>query len=169
MVGERLAARLALPFVDCDKEIEKAVRLSIAELVRTGGGDYRKIEQHFVQALARSHPQVAALGGEAFADVEIRTRLREMTVTIWLDPSFERLLSRRQRLSTHRFPAVRNEQLYRQLWEERQKNYSEAQFRVAVDSDDPEVTVDAILRVMADPVQDVLPGTRALLERTQKR
>src|SRR6185437_8898872 len=66
-VGRRLAARLSIPFVDADTEIEKAARMSIADIfARHGEADFRSGEARVIARLLESGPQVLATGGGAF-------------------------------------------------------------------------------------------------------
>ena len=59
-VGRRLAARLGLPFVDADEEIERAAAMTITEIfVEHGEALFRDGERRVIARLA-SGPQVLA-------------------------------------------------------------------------------------------------------------
>ena len=65
-VGRRLAARLAIPFVDADGEIESAAGMTIAEIFAKHGEAYfRAGEVRVIARLLDSGPQVLATGGGA--------------------------------------------------------------------------------------------------------
>src|SRR6188508_3372399 len=65
-VGRRLAARLGVPFVDADIEIEKAAGMTITEIFATHGEPYfRAGEARVIARLLESGPQVLATGGGA--------------------------------------------------------------------------------------------------------
>ena len=61
-VGRRLAARLDIPFVDADVEIEKAAGMTISEIFAAHGEPYfRAGETRVIARLLESGPQVLAL------------------------------------------------------------------------------------------------------------
>src|SRR5258707_12544096 len=65
-IGRRLAARLGVPFVDADAEIEKAAGMSIADIfARHGEADFRSGEARVIPRLLDGGPQVLATGGGA--------------------------------------------------------------------------------------------------------
>ena len=75
-VGRRLAAKLGLPFVDADEEIEKAAGKSIKEIFADHGEAYfRDGERKVMARLLRSGPQVLATGGGAFMNAETRAAI----------------------------------------------------------------------------------------------
>src|SRR5512140_673200 len=63
-IGRRLAARLRLPFVDADTEIETAAGMTIPEIFESRGEDYfRNGEARVIARLLESGPGVLATGG----------------------------------------------------------------------------------------------------------
>ena len=94
-IGRRLAARLALPFVDADAEIEKAAGMSVADIfARHGEADFRKGEARVIARLLDNGPQVLAAGGGAFMNPDTREAIRAKGVSIWLKADFEVILRR---------------------------------------------------------------------------
>jgi shikimate kinase len=94
-VGRRLAARLSLPFVDADEEIEKAAGQTIADIFAEHGESYfREGERKVLARLMRSGPQVLATGGGAFMNVETRAAIAERGVSVWLKADLPLLLRR---------------------------------------------------------------------------
>ena len=72
-IGRRLAARLAVPFVDADSEIEQAAGMTIAEIFERHGEPYfRAGEARVIARLLEHGPQVLATGGGAFMNPETR-------------------------------------------------------------------------------------------------
>ncbi len=72
-VGRRLAARLGMPFVDADTEIEKAADMSIPEIFARHGEPYfRAGETRVIARILDGGPQVLATGGGAFMNAETR-------------------------------------------------------------------------------------------------
>src|SRR5919202_467224 len=72
-IGRRLAARLQLPFVDADHEIEQAAGKSIPEIFADHGEAYfREGERRVISRLLAGGPFVLATGGGAFMDAATR-------------------------------------------------------------------------------------------------
>jgi len=94
-VGRRLAARLAIPFVDADSEIEKAAGMSIADIfARHGEADFRSGEARVIARLLEGGPQVLATGGGAFMNPNTRNAIGAKGVSIWLKADLDVLLRR---------------------------------------------------------------------------
>ena len=84
-IGRRLAARLQLPFLDADTEIEAAAGMTIPEIFETHGEPhFRDGEARVIARLLDSGPAVLATGGGAFMREETRSRIRDKAVSIWL-------------------------------------------------------------------------------------
>ena len=63
-VGQALARRLRLPFVDLDQLIEKRASMSIPEIFgKMGEGYFRQLESQMLKETSTSRPAVVALGG----------------------------------------------------------------------------------------------------------
>jgi len=154
-IGRHLAHRLGWNFFDTDHEIESAEKATIAELFDSRGeAEFRRIEsqilgQH-VRWVERGRPAVIALGGGAFAQELNRALLSEHGVTVWLDCPFETV---RRRVDAQHGgslrPLARDPARFEALFTERRSIYSLADVRVAVESDDPETVVNALL---TDPI-----------------
>src|SRR5215510_7226548 len=85
-IGRRIAARLRLPFVDADTEIETAhAGMTIPEIFAAHGEPYfRDGEVRVIARLLDNGPAVIATGGGSFMREETRGRIREKAVSIWL-------------------------------------------------------------------------------------
>ena len=76
-IGRRLAARLGLPFVDADSEIEQAANATITEIFeRHGEAYFRDGERRVIQRLLDGEPKVLATGGGAFIQPETRAAIQ---------------------------------------------------------------------------------------------
>ena len=94
-VGRRLAARLGLPFVDADEEIEKAAGQSIDDIFAEHGEPYfREGERKVLARLIRSGPQVLATGGGAFMNADTRAAIAERGISVWLKADLGLLVRR---------------------------------------------------------------------------
>ena len=97
-VGRRLAARLGMPFVDADTEIEAAAGMTIPEIFSIHGEAYfRAGEARVIARLLDGGPQVLATGGGAFMNPDTRAAIRVKGISIWLKADFEVLLRRVKR------------------------------------------------------------------------
>src|SRR5215468_8345690 len=84
-VGRRLAARLRLPFIDADTEIEAAAGMTIPEIFEQHGEPhFRDGEARVIARLLDGEPAVLATGGGSFMREETRQRIGEKAISIWL-------------------------------------------------------------------------------------
>jgi shikimate kinase len=97
-VGRRLAARLNIPFVDADAEIEGAAGMTIAEIFAKHGEPYfRAGETRVIARLLESGPQVLATGGGAVLDQRTRDLIHIKGISVWLKADLEVLMKRTKR------------------------------------------------------------------------
>jgi shikimate kinase len=94
-IGRRLAARLGVPFVDADTEIEKAACMSIADIfARNGEAYFRSGEARVIARLLDGGPQVLATGGGAVMNADTRVAIKAKGVSIWLSAELDVLMRR---------------------------------------------------------------------------
>src|SRR5580692_7883296 len=94
-IGRRLAARLNIPFVDADTEIEKAAGMSIPDIfARHGEADFRSGEARVIARLLDGGPQVLATGGGAVMNADTRQQIKAKGVSIWLNAELDVLMRR---------------------------------------------------------------------------
>lgn len=147
-IGRLLADRIGWHFCDLDEEIEAEHNVRIAQLFDTHGeAEFRRIEHAAmrakVKAIERGVPTVMALGGGAFVQSANYALLENNGITIWLDCPFE-VVKRRLGETSHR-PLARDPENFARLYETRRDGYARADYRIAIESDDAAVTVDALL------------------------
>jgi len=146
-VGRRLAARLGLPFVDADNEIEAAAGCSVPEIFALHGeAAFRDGERRVIARLLDGPRQVVATGGGAILDADTRDKIRARGISIWLRADLDILVRRCQKRGNR--PLLQQgdmRQVLQRLIEERTPYYAEAD--LAVDSGDGphEQVVDAIV------------------------
>ena len=90
-VGEALAKKLALAFVELDQQIEEAAGLPLAEVFALHGeAYYRRIEREVLtRLLAQPRPMVLATGGSIVNDPTNYALLRSRCRTVWLRATAE--------------------------------------------------------------------------------
>ena len=99
-IGRRLSARLKLPFLDADAEIEAAAGMPIHDIFETRGEPhFRDGEARVIARLLDSGPVVLATGGGAFIREETRDRIRDKAVSIWLKADADIIMRRVKRRS----------------------------------------------------------------------
>src|SRR5208282_5521810 len=132
-IGRRLAARLGIPFVDADTEIEKAAAMSIADIfARHGEADFRSGEARVIARLLESGPQVLATGGGAVMNPATRAAIRAKGVSIWLSAESDVLRRRISKRKNDR-PMLQTADpaaTLRQLLLEREPIYAQADLTV---------------------------------------
>ena len=100
-VGRRVAARMGVPFIDADTEIEKAAGCSIEDIfAREGEEGFRAGERRVVSRLLDTEPvHVLATGGGAFMDPDTRALITGKGISLWLRADLEVLFERVSRRS----------------------------------------------------------------------
>jgi len=149
-VGRRLAARLGLPFVDADKEIEDAAGLTIPEIFERFGEDaFRDGERRVIQRLLDGTPRVIATGGGAFMNDETRALILEKATAVWLDADIDTLVQRVGRRDGRPLLKDKDPQdVLTELARVRNPIYAQAPIRVKSRPLPHEATVDAILKAL---------------------
>src|SRR5471032_2207550 len=104
-IGRRLSARLRLPFLDADTEIEAAAGMSIPDIFETHGEPhFRDGEARVIARLLEGGPAVLATGGGAFMREETRGRIRSKAVSLWLKADADIIMKRVRRRGDRRAP-----------------------------------------------------------------
>jgi shikimate kinase len=151
-IGRRLAARLAIPFIDADAEIEKAAGMSITDIfARHGEADFRSGEARVIARLLDSGPQVLATGGGAFMNEGTRAAIKAKGISIWLSAAYEVLLRRISKRKNER-PMLQTDnpdETLRTLLEVREPTYALADLTVQSREGPHEAIVAEIVTVLA--------------------
>lgn len=159
-VGRALAARLGVPFLDSDAEIESAANMTIPEIFeRDGERFFRGKESQVIGRLLDEEKGILSTGGGAFLAEQNRTMITERGVSVWLRANLEVLWNRVKHKDTR--PLLRTADPYetlRGLYEQRVPIYAGAD--LIVDSDG-ETSIDN----MVNRVLDALATRPDVLER----
>src|SRR5271169_3146557 len=92
-VGRRLAARLGIPFVDADTEIESAAGMTIPEIFEKHGEPYfRAGEARVIARLLDNGPQVLSTGGGSVMNQNTRDLIHIKGISIWLKADIDVLM-----------------------------------------------------------------------------
>ena len=155
-VGKRLAAKLGLPFVDADAEIEAGAQLTIPEIFeRFGEAYFREGERRVIARLLNSGPQVLATGGGAFMNAQTREAIAACGVSIWLKPDVEVLLARvRKKPNRPLLQTEDPEATLRRILAERSPTYALADITIESRDGPHDSVVDMTLRRLSETLSD---------------
>jgi len=150
-IGRRLGARIGLPFVDADTEIETRAGMTIADYFdKYGEAAFRAGEVRVIGRLLDQGPQVLATGGGAFMNPETRAAIRAKAVSIWLKADFD-VLYRRIKRRTDR-PLLKGRdpaEVLKRLLAERDPIYAQADETILSRDVAHDVIVDEIIALLA--------------------
>ncbi len=145
-IGRRLGAGLGCPFVDADREIEKAGGCTIEEIFeRHGEAAFRDGERRVIARLLGDPRQVLATGGGAFMDPRTRAAIRERGISVWLRADLDLLVRRTGRRNNRPLLKGKDRRVILQgLMDERYPVYAEADVAVDIDDSPPDVTTNRV-------------------------
>jgi len=160
-VGRRLAAKLGLPFIDADEEIERAAGKSIEDIfAEHGEAHFRDGERKVIARLLRSGPQVLATGGGAFMSDETRQAIAESGISVWLQADLPVLMRRVAKRDNR--PLLKTddpEAVMRELMDTRYPVYAKADITVESRDVPHDMIVADILERLARVLQMASPPT----------
>ena len=94
-VGRALAARLDVPFLDSDAEIEAAANMTVPEIFeRDGEPFFRLKERQVIGRLLEEERGILSTGGGAFLLPENREMISARGVSLWLNADLDLLWQR---------------------------------------------------------------------------
>jgi shikimate kinase len=150
-IGKRLAARMALPFADTDREVETAAGCSIAEIFELYGETaFRDVERRVILRLLEGPRGVMATGGGAFMDPQTREAIKQRGVSVWLQADLDTLV-RRTAKRTHR-PLLNSgdpREILARLMAAREPVYALADLHVQSSEASPEETTQRVAAAIA--------------------
>ena len=148
-IGRLLAQRLAMQFLDSDREIERAFGLTVAEIfAERGEPAFREAERQLIFRLLSGPPTILSLGGGAYMDGRTREAVNQAAIAIWLDPPFELISDRLGRSTKRPLASARSSEELRSLWNERRGSYAQAHIHVVTSDGDPNEAVEQILAAL---------------------
>jgi shikimate kinase len=151
-IGRRLGARMGVPFVDADAEIEKAAGMSIADIFdRHGEAYFRSGEARVIARLLDGGPQVLATGGGAVMNADTRAAIKAKGVSIWLSAELDLLMRRINKRKNDRPMLLTADPAatLRQLVVEREPVYAQADITVQSREVPHDAIVTEIIRALA--------------------
>ena len=148
-VGKRLSKKLNLPFVDGDREVEKAAGLSLVEILKCFGlEEYRAGEARVMKRLLQGAPCVLASGGGSFVAPQTREYAHKNAITVWLKADLDVLYHRTAGRQHRPFLKGNDVELKNKLEtyiNEEYPYYSEADIIVETKEEQVDITVDRVI------------------------
>ena len=152
-VGQRLAARRNVPFVDLDAALESMTGHTIRETFESRGEQwFREREAELLKGTASLPEAVVALGGGTFVFPENAAFVKRHGVSFFLDVPFEVILERLGGKTADR-PLFTSIEEARALYQSRLPFYRMADWTIAVSRLS---TADEVV----DHLEEILGGTR---------
>lgn len=151
-VGRALAARLGVPFLDSDHEIEAAANMTVPEIFdRDGEPFFRLKESQVIARLLDQQRGVLSTGGGAFLLCENRRLISQRGVSVWLNADLDVLWGRVRHKDSRPLLRTRDpRRTLRELYEARTPLYAQADLIVRSDGDAPiEAMVDRVVAALA--------------------
>jgi len=148
-IGRALARNLGIPFVDSDKEIEKAAGCSVVDIFAMyGEKEFRRVEEKVIERLLSTPPlvKVVSTGEGAFITPAVRDMVLERALTVWLRADLELLVKRTN--FRHTRPQLLNtdsRQILAQLIKERYDTYAMADITVETFDENIHKTLNKVL------------------------
>jgi len=134
-LGPVVAERLGRAFIDLDRELERELGKTVAQVFEERGeSEFRGHEERVtIAALRRSDPAVVALGGGAVETPSIRSALRQRAFSVLLPVGADKAW---ERSAASGRPLARDESEFHALHERRREVYDEVADARADDADD---------------------------------
>ena len=146
-IGKRLAKKLSYNFIDIDKLIESTEGCSINLIFKKKSENYfRILENNISLRELKRNNVVISLGGGAFLNHSIRSKVKKSSISFWLDVEINELTKRL--MKTNKRPLLFKKNLketINKIYLERKKTYSKADFRINCNLLKPDIIVDKIL------------------------
>ena len=159
-VGPLLAAALGLPFVDTDRETERAAGMPISRIFeRSGEAGFRRLEAEQVRSALEGPPAVVSLGGGAILDPLSRSLTWERATVVWLRADPATLARRLASASAEARPllgAHDREAALRELLARRAPLYAAAHLQAGTAGKAPEQVASELLQHL-DPARPTPP------------
>jgi shikimate kinase len=144
VVGEELAGRLGVPFVDLDRVIEAAQGRSVPEIFEAEGeAGFRALEAGALTKASTQDPSVVACGGGVVLEPANRITLRNTGTAVFLDVPLEQLEARVRPAADR--PLIREQGDLERLLADREPLYREFAAHVVDASGTPGEVAEAIV------------------------
>lgn len=159
VIGRKVATKLKIPFVDADGEIEKAAKMTVADIFSSyGEPEFRRLEKSVIKRVLEGGPQILATGGGAYMDPETQVMVSENGVSLWLSADIDLLMQRVSKKTTR--PLLKNPNprgVMENLMQERYSVYGLADIEIASRDVSKDEMTNLVIAGLAHYFQEQLP------------
>ncbi|MEP1205758.1 MAG: shikimate kinase [Rhizobiaceae bacterium] len=156
-IGKRLSQYLDIPFVDADKEIEKAAGMDIQDIFDQFGEEaFRSGEKKVIKRLMSEGQKILATGGGAFMNEDIRADIAESGVSVWLNADLDILMKRVQRRANR--PLLKTEDpeaTMKALLDDRNPIYALSDIHIESRTVSRDVIAGEVVDLLAEKLPDI--------------
>ncbi len=155
--GKRLAKFLDLPFIDSDKEIEKAAGCSVVDIFTIyGEKEFRRVEEKIIKKIINEDKiKVLSTGEGTFIIDKVRKILKEKAITIWIKADLDLLVKRTSFKDTRPLLLKDNpKEILDKLIKERYPIYKEADIIITTKNEPTSQTVKNIIYKLNEYLQN---------------
>jgi shikimate kinase len=143
-VARALARKLSWEALDLDEEIERLEHRTVADIFATHvEAHFRRLERAALERVLSRRHAVVATGGGTFVDPVNRAAIQADGCSIWLDITFNEIVTRLP--SDGRRPLAANRAQMEALFLARREAYQHAHIRVEATGQPVEAVVDVLL------------------------
>ena len=131
-LGQIVAKKQDLKFIDTDQKIEEKYSMKISEIFKKKGEEFfRQEEEKEVLGSLKKNNCIIALGGGAFLNKIVREKILKDSVSIWLDINLK-TLNKRLKWNKKRplLDKVNNKIAINKLYNERKNIYKQANYKI---------------------------------------
>lgn len=147
VVGEILAKKLEVPFLDLDQEIENLEGKSVGKIFSDSGEAYfRRREREVLRSLSGGN-MVLAVGGGAYTSDDNIAMINSRATVIWLDCPLPVCLERCSKVPGQR-PLFSDPQEMARIYEHRKRFYKKAHIKIDSSGHSPEELADKIIELL---------------------
>jgi thiamine-phosphate diphosphorylase len=148
-IGQKMADRLGVPFVDLDAEIERASGLTVRALFEASGeAAFRQKEAVFLAGTESLPSGVIATGGGSFVQSGNQETVRRLGTAIFLDVPFDTILGRLSGKKDR--PLFESPEQAHKLFVQREPFYRMGSISVPLPGESVEEATDRVLAALFD-------------------
>ena len=130
-IGKLLAQKLNLGFFDIDFLIENKTDMKIAEIFEKKGEDaFRNLEKEITLKFLNKTNCIISLGGGAFINEIIKTKVKKKGIAIWLNWNSQTLINRIRKNKKRPIALNLDDNELKDLINSRSKIYSKANYKI---------------------------------------
>lgn len=163
VIGRKVAMKLKIPFVDADSEIEKAAKMTVADIFSSyGEPEFRRLEKSVIKRVLENGPQILATGGGAYMDPETQQMVSDSGISLWLSADIDLLMQRVSKKTTRPLLKKPNPRgVMEDLMRERYPVYALADVEIASRDVSKDEMTNLVIAGLAQYFREQLPANKS--------